>query len=102
MACSLAQNELYDKMEWNSLQIIEVVWDDFLYLKLSCFFFAHHFQIPIENKHWWQFSNLNAWLLEQWVAVVHEYQILIIPTRSIPIALEIRGITPTDCNLTQQ
>ena len=43
---------------------------------------------------------LGCW--ESWVVTIHEYQIPIIPTRSIAIALEIRGIKATDCNLTQQ
>ena len=43
---------------------------------------------------------LGCW--EPWAVAIHEYQIRIIPTRSIAIALEIRGITATDCNLTQQ
>ena len=39
---------------------------------------------------------------EPWAAAIHEYQIPIISSRSIAIALEIRGITPTDCNPMQQ
>ena len=57
-------------------------------------------QLEIQNC--LQFSNLNAWLLGTVSVAIHEYQIRIIPTRSIAIALEIRGITATDCNLTQQ